>query len=99
MTIHIAGFPVKVGSKGRQLCAWCGFVLFDVDHAQIAVAPGCEGPRPWDVGELIEVNGNVQGLIPHKDGAPLPLNCCACPPPKLELVRDSGAAGKEAGGG
>ena len=22
--VHIAGFPVKVGSRGRQFCAWCG---------------------------------------------------------------------------
>lgn len=90
MKIHIAGYPVKVGSLGRQLCAWCGVVLFDVDHARIAIAPGCEGgPTPWQMGELIAVDGAVSSLIPHEDGAQLPLNCCACPKPTLALVPEA----------
>lgn len=105
MKIHIAGWPVKVGSRGRQLCAWCGVVLFDVDHDRIMVASGGDGPRPWEVGELIATDGYdprypvaVAHVVPHEDGAQLPLNCCASPPVKLELVKDA-ADGEGAGNG
>jgi len=88
--IHIAGFPVRIGNKGRQLCAWCGFILFDVDHSNVMVAPNEDGsvwsPSPWPVGQLISVSENVMTVIPHKDGDDIPLQCCACPPVNLKLV-------------
>ena len=96
MKIHIAGWPIKVGSRGRQLCAWCGFVLFDVDHTQIAVAPECDGPKPWEMGALVATDApdpksvlTVMRVVPHEDGSSLPLNCCASPPVKLSVVGGS----------
>jgi len=106
MKIHIAGFPVRVGNKGRQLCAWCGEVLFDVDYAngtpvfnrirdfwRVASnedgTPG-EGPRPWEIGDLIAVEGNGKWVVPHDNGGPLPLQCCASQRPPLRQVRDDG---------
>ncbi|HEU4731738.1 MAG TPA: hypothetical protein VFT22_27770 [Kofleriaceae bacterium] len=91
MKIHIAGFPVRVGTKGRQLCAWCGESLFDVDHSLVMVAPNADGSpgepmQPWPTGELIAVEGNGKWVVPHEDGAQLPVQCCASPPPRLTVV-------------
>ncbi len=90
--IHIAGFPVRIGTKGRQLCAWCGHVLFDVDHANIMVAPNADGSpgepvQPWETGVLIEVEGNGMWTVAHKDGDPIPVTACASPPLKLTVVK------------
>jgi hypothetical protein len=80
--IHIAGLPVKIGSHGRQLCAWCGATLFDVDHSLEMVpakpdgSPG-EGSMPWETGVLVAVDGPGSWLVPHEDGAKLPLESCA----------------------
>ena len=83
--VHIAGFPVKVGSEGRQLCAWCGLVLFDVDYSRIAWALNEDGsdpgpPQPWDVGALVRKEGNMTCVVAHVDGEALPAGCCANPP-------------------
>jgi len=80
--VHIAGFPVKVGNQGRQLCAWCGAVLFEADHARELVAPNADGTpgqgsQPWEVGSLVAVDGNTSWSVPHEDGLPLSEECCA----------------------
>lgn len=80
--IHIAGFPIKVGTKGRQLCGWCGAVLFNVDHALELVAPNADGSpgrgsTPWTPGALVRVEGNLSVVVPHVDGDDLPADCCA----------------------
>jgi hypothetical protein len=85
MKIHIAGYPLKIGTKGRQLCAWCGERLFDVDHANEMCAPNAdgspgEGSRPWEPGTLIAHEGNGWWVVPHEDGAQIPPRACYGPP-------------------
>ena len=80
--VHIAGRPVKVGHRGRQLCAWCGAKLIDDDFSTIMVASNADGspgelPRPWDDGALVAVDGSLSMLVPHEDGTDLPDDCCA----------------------
>lgn len=79
--IHIAGPDLRVGSKLRQLCAWCGHVLIDMDLDCIAVSPNADGspgsgPGTWAVFALVAVDGNA-ALVVADDGGPLPLRCCA----------------------
>lgn len=86
MKIHIAGYPLKIGTKGRQLCAWCGERLFDVDHANEMVAPNADGSPgdgslPWEEGALVAHDGNMWWIVRHEDGAQLPLQSCVGPPP------------------
>lgn len=79
--IHLAGHPVQVGPRQRQLCAWCGFVLLEYDLTLIAVpnkpdgSPG-DPPRPFEQGVLVQVRSNFQMVVPHKDGDPLPSPNC-----------------------
>ncbi len=89
---HIAGFPVRIGLKRRQRCAWCDVILIDVDLACIAVPEGQSlEPAFFETGELIEVvtgeGFRSQTLVSHEDGAPLPRDACGHPPLKLEVVR------------
>jgi hypothetical protein len=92
-TTHIAGFPVRIGRKGRQRCAWCGEMLFEVTGHEMSPARPDGMPevqsRPWEVGRLVEVtkDGPVTGyvLIPHVDGDELPANACVGPP-KLRAI-------------
>lgn len=91
--VHIAGMAVLIGDKGRQLCAWCGHVLFDFDLSMVMVAPNADGspgrgPTPWTQGALVAVEGNGMWVVPD-EGDTLPRNCCASPPAapaKLTLV-------------
>jgi hypothetical protein len=96
--IHIAGFPVRVGSLYRQRCAWCEVVLIDGDTSCEAVAPSDDGAAQvarsllfWETGGLVEVisGGGVTQttIVPHTDGDPLPALSCPFPPRKLEVVR------------
>lgn len=97
MTIHIAGFPVRIGALRRQRCAWCDAVLIDMDLRLIAVPEGQEiEPRFWETGELVQVESDggftAQTLVSHKDGDALPADACGCPPvvpaaPPLRVVR------------
>lgn len=92
-TIHIAGFPVQIGSKYRQRCAWCEEILIDGDmaHEMVATSNGAEptGPGKYECGALVEVHkdGPVTGtaVVPHTDGDLLPANACIGPP-KLRVV-------------
>lgn len=99
MKIHIAGFPVLVGPLGRQLCAWCGATLFDVDYEREMSPLNPDGSRPsgsqpWEAGALIAVDGEPSSphgrlsyVVPHEDGKQLPVECCAGRRPKLTAVR------------
>jgi hypothetical protein len=91
--IHIAGFPVRVGNHKRQLCAWCGFRLVDIDLANCASSDGAE-PGHWEPNALVRViDGNPTAFIvvKHVDGEAIPAGWCgdegkarlrAVPPPK-----------------
>ncbi len=88
MKVHIAGFPVRVGSRLRQLCAWCGEQLIDLDLDCIAVAPGSSvgAPGTWETNALVAVDGPVSWVVQPEDGDKLPRECCAKGPVKLTLV-------------
>jgi hypothetical protein len=92
-TIHVAAIELRIGPLQRQVCAWCGLRLIDVDVRNIAVPDG-QSPwlHAWEVGGLVEVtDGNPTGYValPHPEDGKLPDNAC-CPPearrPKLALV-------------
>ena len=95
--IHIAGYPVKVGPRCRQLCGWCGERLHDFDLRDIAVAPGedgspGEGLKPWEIGVLVRVTKMDRctgyAVVPHTDGDELPAECCVeHSKPRLSVVR------------
>lgn len=93
--VHIAGFPVLVGRHGRQLCAWCGSLLFEVTGDEMGPIKADGSPpdpmRPWEMGRLIEVtkDGPCTGyvLLPHVDGEELPRNACAKAPLTLRVIR------------
>jgi hypothetical protein len=97
VTVHIAGFPVRIGTLRRQRCAWCEAVLIDLDLRQVAVPEGDDiEPRFWETGELIQVESGdgftAQTLVTHKDGDPLPREACGFPAvapvsPSLRVVR------------
>jgi hypothetical protein len=88
MRIHIAGWPVKVGRTGRQLCAWCGQLLFEETGREAWTGGDGGGPRPWETGALVAVHGNLSYVIKHEDGQRLPDECCApsTPVPRVALV-------------
>lgn len=89
--IHIAGFPVQIGPKYRQRCAWCDVILIDgdVSREMVSVGDGARGPSKYEVGALVEVTRNgpmIQTVVvQHEDGAQLPANACVGPP-KLRAV-------------
>ena len=93
--VHIAGFPVQIGSKYRQRCAWCDVVLIDGDLSCEATAPSdhphAACPRHYDLGALVEVTQNgactMFAVVPHEDGAKLPLNSCSVVVPKMRMVQ------------
>lgn len=92
-TIHIAGFPVQIGSKYRQRCAWCGAILIDGDMSQEMVSTGDgaspSGPGKYEMGALVEVYTagamTQTAVVAHEDGTQLPANACVGPP-KLRVV-------------
>lgn len=89
-TIHIAGFPVQIGSKYRQRCAWCDAILIDGDLSLEMVPDGqTGGPGKYESGALVEVQKDgpctVSAIVPHEDGTELPANACVGPP-KLRAV-------------
>jgi hypothetical protein len=82
--IHIAGFPVRVGNEIRQLCAWCGERIVDLDLSAVMYAPGCETQDErshfFECNALVALDGPATYVVPHEDGANLPPNCCAGKP-------------------
>jgi hypothetical protein len=86
MKIHIAGFPVQIGTKYRQRCAWCEVVLLDGDGANEMVAPGSDPvQRFWELGALVAVEGNGSWTV-KDEGERLPTECCGSQRPKLRAV-------------
>jgi hypothetical protein len=80
---HIAGLKVRVGSRLRQRCGWCGAMLADYDLTNLAVwpapPPGEEVlPAMWTPESLVRVDGNAYFVVEHVDGADLPADACAC---------------------
>lgn len=91
MTIHIAGFPLRIGNRVRQLCAWCGERLIDDDLDAMAFAPGSDSTvRTFEVNALVSVERTAglvsTGVFAHPEGEPLPVGSCARER-RLELVR------------
>lgn len=87
-TIHIAGFPVRVGNRQRQRCAWCGVVLIDDDLANMAVFPAdapIEGSK-FEPNALVAVDGPGSWIVRHENGAPLPAGWCGDEKTPLRLV-------------
>jgi hypothetical protein len=81
--VHIAGLKVKVGTRLRQRCAWCGAVLADYDLTRVAVWPPPQPgehvePAMWTPEDLIRADGSLYTVVPHVDGADLPADACAC---------------------
>jgi hypothetical protein len=77
--VHIAGPAIQVGGYLRQRCAWCGAVLLDYALAcTCADVSAGEDPRPatWPDGGLVAVDGSAQYVVPHIDGADLPVGSC-----------------------
>jgi hypothetical protein len=83
--IHIAGGVVHVGSKLRQLCAWCGYALIDVDLSGMVTTDPDGIYGTWAPGALVAVDGPGSWVVPCETGDTLPLRCCASQR-KLELV-------------
>lgn len=90
--IHIAGFAVRVGPFGRQLCAWCGARLQDYDSRLVASSDG-RGPGFWETGALVAVDGGASWIVAHKDGDKLPAGWCGDDRPRLHLVEQPPRAG------
>lgn len=66
MTIHIAGFPVQATHGARQLCAWCGYVLIDIDGSEQTVLSKEESAPPvrfWETGILVKVHPKGQWVV------------------------------------
>lgn len=84
-TIHIAGYPINVGGQLRQLCAWCGHRLIDVDLSCCASPAKEDGSPPdpypcWEPNALVEYEetpGCVRTSVVEAVDGKLPPNCCA----------------------
>jgi hypothetical protein len=74
---HIAGIDVTIGPRLRQRCAWCGATLIDYDLERVAVPVGQEGPPgTWEIGALVQVDGNMTIVLDHDDQHHLPDDAC-----------------------
>jgi hypothetical protein len=76
--IHIVGLDIRIGTRVRQRCAWCGYLIEDVDLSCLMAPEGTSPWRPWSPGELLEVvEGNPRGrsVVKHESG-PLPDGMC-----------------------
>lgn len=66
MTIHIAGWPLQFERRARQLCAWCGYILIDDDHSQVALFEK-DGSVPrarfWEMGTLVKVHNSGKWVV------------------------------------
>jgi hypothetical protein len=78
--IHIVGPGHVVGTRQRQLCAWCGFALVDADMALIASSDG-RGMGFWQEGKLISVTTYGMSILEQGPESELPPNACAATPP------------------
>ncbi len=93
MTIHIAGFPVRVGNHKRQLCAWCGHRIIDIDVANTACMGEWTEPGHYEPNALVRVAGEnpvVSSVVEHAEGEPIPAGWCGEEAPRLRLVASVG---------
>lgn len=71
-TVHVAGTVLTLQDRYiRQLCAWCGHRLVDVDLERVEVLEADVG-RPfstWPVGSLVEVYGSMSVVLAEADEA------------------------------
>lgn len=75
--IHFAGLDVRVGDHLRQLCAWCGHRLVDLDLARVAVPVDQPGPpATWPPGALVAVVGRAAWVVDQTDGDQIPPGTC-----------------------
>lgn len=92
-TVHIAGAAVNVGGQLRQLCAWCGYRLIDVDLSCVATPMPEDGSEPepyrtWEAHALVEIEespGVTRSSVVQAHHGKLPANACA-KKVKLHLV-------------
>lgn len=68
---HFAGVPITLdGRYVRQLCAWCGDVLVDVDATRVAVPVDQLSPdgaitvATWPEGSIVCVDGAASWSVP-----------------------------------
>jgi len=86
--VHIVGTVVDVGTRTRQVCAWCGTLLLDVDRTRGAAETRHDPEPPHFLpGELLRVDGNMSVVVDHKDGDDLPDNACALIVPAVSADR------------
>lgn len=63
-TIHFAGTHVTIDNRLRQLCAWCGHRLVDLDLTRVGVEAGdTSGPPTWEVGSLVGIDGGFSWVV------------------------------------
>jgi hypothetical protein len=84
--VHIAGEPIRCGTIGRQLCAFCGEKLYDKDLRSLSVmqTPGSRGPTelgffPFATGAFVEKHANGVSVVSLPEGhrlGPIPSGFC-----------------------
>lgn len=87
--VHIAGHVVRICGRKRQLCAWCGFLLVDVDLANSFTSDGAE-PGHWGRGAFVQIGEYAGGstfasVVVVPDGL-VPDGWCGEDKPRLRLV-------------
>lgn len=84
--VHIAGEPIRCGTIGRQLCAFCGAKLYDQDLRNLSVmqTPGSRGPTalgffPFTTGAFVETTESGVSVVQLPEGhllGPIPQGFC-----------------------
>jgi hypothetical protein len=100
--VHIAGMGTRIGSRVRQLCAWCGYRLIDEDLALMASPDGPPDVKAWETNAWVEVEEEpgFRGctLISPPAAGGLPVGNCVDEPaprrngPRLATVSGDGCA-------
>jgi hypothetical protein len=80
--IHFTGDVVTIadpeGTRRRQRCAWCGYLLIAQDFELTAVPDGQDGERATlPERRLVDVDGSVTQLLDYVPGQPMPSGACA----------------------
>jgi hypothetical protein len=86
---HIAGMAILLGRHGRQRCAWCGAMLFEITGDDMGPCKEDGSPpdplKPWSEGALVEMatDGACTTYRYVGDGKnedeDLPVNSCVWP--------------------
>ena len=77
---HIAGPVAEIGDRKIQRCIVCGEKLED-NFAILSGMVASVGSAPpkflsWEVGCLVQVDGNRRSTLAHDDGTNLPDDSC-----------------------